>query len=178
MASVPKNDIRFPVKIGEESKVAIYSATLLEGEEQLLVTRDGKFFLTDGKGDFFPFKTNEVYTIKEIDDKFTINTGILNQKIETLTNDVVSLAIEFDDYLKKSDFDTFKLNTDNNIYIIDAKLIELDELGTHSNRDILDLLSKDVDGNLLFNGTKLAVSIETTDVEIDTTIKTIWGDTI
>lgn len=178
MAIVPKNDIRFPVKIGEESRVATYSATILQGEEQLLITRNGKLFLTDGKGGLFSFKTNEVYTIKEIDDKFTINTGILNQKIENLTNDVVSLAIQFDDYLKKSDFDTFKLNTDNNIYIIDAKLIELDHLGTHSNRDALDLISKDVDGNLLFNGTKLAVSIETTDAEIDTTIKTIWGETI
>lgn len=178
MAEILKNPIKFPVKIGEDERVAIYSATLLQGEEQLLVTRDGKFFLTNGKGGFFPFRINEVCTIKEVDDKFKINTDVLNKKIENLDKSVVSLGVEFNNYLKKSDFDEFKLNLDNSISVIDTKLIEVDNVSTHANRDILDLLLKDADGNLLFNGAKLAVNIEITDAEMDTTINTIWGDTI
>lgn len=150
MALVIKQNIEYPVKIGVEDRVAIYAATLLQGEEQLLVTRTGKFFLTDGHGSFTPFSINDI-----------------------------------GDYVKTVDYDAFKLSIQNSISTLDGAILDvIDDLGdtttlaTHSNRDVLDKFSEDADGNPLYDGNKLATSVEITDAEMDTDINTIWGDTI
>lgn len=44
--------VEFPIKIGNDSNVASYSAKLVAGEEQLLVTREGNLYLTDGNGGY------------------------------------------------------------------------------------------------------------------------------
>lgn len=45
-------DYEFPVKIGNEADVAEFSASLIAGEEQLLITREGKLYLTNGNGGY------------------------------------------------------------------------------------------------------------------------------
>ena len=40
----------FPVKVGDKSGVTSYASTLVHGEEQLLITRDGTQYITDGAG--------------------------------------------------------------------------------------------------------------------------------
>lgn len=45
-------DYEFPIKIGNEEDVKDYSNSLIGGEEQLLITREGKLYLTDGNGDY------------------------------------------------------------------------------------------------------------------------------
>lgn len=44
----------FPVKIGDEKDVENYSKSLIGGEEQLLIAREGKLYLTDGLGGYKP----------------------------------------------------------------------------------------------------------------------------
>ena len=41
---------QFPIKIGNNANVAKYASTLTNGEEQLLITRQGEMFVTDGMG--------------------------------------------------------------------------------------------------------------------------------
>lgn len=45
-------DYEFPVKVGDEADVLDYAADLIGGEEQLLITREGILYLTDGNGSF------------------------------------------------------------------------------------------------------------------------------
>lgn len=40
----------FPIKVGDSSGIDTYASTLISGEEQLLITRDGKQYLTKGDG--------------------------------------------------------------------------------------------------------------------------------
>ena len=40
----------FPVKVGNKNGIDTYVATLTNGEEQLLITRDGKQYLSKGDG--------------------------------------------------------------------------------------------------------------------------------
>lgn len=40
----------FPIKVGDSSGIDTYVATLTNGEEQLLITRDGKQYLSKGDG--------------------------------------------------------------------------------------------------------------------------------
>lgn len=40
----------FPIKVGDSSGIDTYASTLIGGEEQLLITRDGKQYLTKGDG--------------------------------------------------------------------------------------------------------------------------------
>ena len=180
MASVIKDDIRFPVKIGSEARVPLYAATLINGEEQLLVTRTLKFFLTDGHGGVAPFPLNDghggvaplplddVYTKTQVDNMFTINTRVLNQKIDVLSTAVVSPGNEFSKYVLKTDYEVFKLATQNSISTLDGAILDVIDdlsdtttLATHDNMDVIDKFSEDADGNPLYNGNKLATSIQT-----------------
>ena len=43
---------KFPIKVGDESNVKNYASTLTNGEEQLLISRDGKLYLTVGDGSY------------------------------------------------------------------------------------------------------------------------------
>lgn len=43
---------QFPIRIGNESKVDAYAATMNNGEEQLLITREGGLYLTRGNGTY------------------------------------------------------------------------------------------------------------------------------
>lgn len=178
MVPMEYKKLNFPMKIGNEDNVLKYSKALKNGEEQLLVSRTGKLFLTNGAGGYLSFISNSVYTQSEIDDKLTINTGALNQKIENLDNAVAAIRVEFGNYVLKTDFNTFKMSMENSIFDLDTKIVNLKNDTTHSNISILKKFDEDVNGNPLYQGKKLATNIETTDAEMDTDIKMIWGDTI
>lgn len=45
-------DYEFPVKVGDAADVLDYAAALIGGEEQLLITREGKLYLTKGDGTY------------------------------------------------------------------------------------------------------------------------------
>lgn len=124
MAGIPKNNIRFPVKIGDESRVATYSATLLNGEEQLLVTRDGRFYLTDGNGGFTPFKTNSSYTTQEVDSKI----NILNQTDTDIKNDIISFKQTVNDSISILDNQATIHETDINNIKIDINNINTSDI--------------------------------------------------
>ena len=69
----------FPVKVGNKNGIDTYVATLTNGEEQLLITRDGKQYLSKGDGtkievsdvivvDTLPennIQSNKIYILKE-----------------------------------------------------------------------------------------------------------------
>jgi hypothetical protein len=191
MMPIEYKKMKTPIKIGNEVDVPTYAASMKNGEEQLLVTRDGKLFLTTGLGTYFSFKQNNIYDKGEIDQKFLDFKTDYDSKINTLSAAIVSLGNEFSKYVLKTDYDVFKLNTNNSISSIDDKIVDItDDMmqmsldiaaveakAEHSNRDVLDKLSMDADGNPLFDGAKLATSVETTDAEMDTSMNTIWGGT-
>ena len=57
-----KKSFDFPIKIGNEINVASYASKLTNGEEQLLITREGGLHLTDGAGDC-------IHISKKLEDK-------------------------------------------------------------------------------------------------------------
>ena len=52
----------FPIKVGDSSGIDTYASTLISGEEQLLITRDGKQYLTKGDGTKIPISDVIVVT--------------------------------------------------------------------------------------------------------------------
>lgn len=70
-------DYEFPVKIGNEEDVAAFAESLIGGEEQLLITREGKLFLTDGNGGYSQLNKeadlSNIYTKEETDDLIADN---------------------------------------------------------------------------------------------------------
>lgn len=161
-----------PVKIGDYARVDSYAKGLVKGEEHLLVTRDCKFYLTDGKGGYLEFKS--------------INSGItmdeVNQKLLDLQN---SLTTEFTDYDNSLHQDITNLSNSTNSKIIllqdavDALQLEFNDYvtvtqfnamvaaQTHANRDVLDLFSKDANNNPLYNGKKIVADFDTSGIEAE-----------
>lgn len=161
-----------PVKIGDYARVDSYAKGLVKGEEHLLVTRDCKFYLTDGKGGYLEFKS--------------INSGItmdeVNQKLLDLQN---SLTTEFTDYDNSLHQDITNLSNNINPKIIllqdavDALQLEFNDYvtltqfnamvaeQTHDNREVLDLFSKDSNNNPLFDGKKIVADFDTSGIEAE-----------
>ena len=54
----------FPIKVGDSSGIDTYASTLIGGEEQLLITRDGKQYLT--KGDGTKIEITDIITVSEL----------------------------------------------------------------------------------------------------------------
>lgn len=159
---INQKSILFPVKIADAEYIASYSAKLTKGEEQLLITRDCRLYLTDGNGGFLEFKTiNSGITLKEVqdivdelnnrvNDKFlevdneisTINTNI--DLITTNINRIISdVNLKFEGYVTKEEHD--------------SKVQELKNLisqETHNNRNVLDKFSDD-NGTPLYDGKKI-----------------------
>jgi len=164
--------IKTPIKIGETENVDAYAASLKNGEEQLLVSRTGKLFLTNGAGSYLAFKCNDAYNIKETDDKFASSEKAINEKIQNLSDNEVSLRNEFSNYALKNDHDTFKLQTENNISdlhsgildIID-ELIDTTTIATHANRNVLNKFNEDTDGNPLYDGKKIVADFDTSKID-------------
>lgn len=172
MIPVEYKKIRTPLKIGAETDVEEYSKTLKNGEEQLLVSRTGKLFLTNGYGSYLAFKCNDVYNAKEIDDKFTASEEAMNQKIQVLSDAEVSLRNEFINYVLKNDYDTFKLQTENNISELDSAILDLIDdltdtttLATHANRNVLNKFNEDADGTPLYDGKKIVADFDTSKID-------------
>ncbi|MDF2885421.1 MAG: hypothetical protein K0R54_5995 [Clostridiaceae bacterium] len=154
--------LKSPVKIGDYERVASYSEGLTKGEEQLLVTRDLKFFLTDGKGGYLEFKSinsgitlDEVnQKLKDLDNKISDEISDLDDKsskdIKTLKDAVDALSLKFSGYVTTEDFEDLKTKIESNT-----------TLATHDNREVLDKFSVDKDDNPLFNGKKIVADFDT-----------------
>lgn len=153
--------LKSPVKIGSYERVASYAGSLTKGEEQILVTRDLKFFLTDGKGGYLEFKSiNSGITVDETIQKLNDLNSSLSKNIEDLdtktNNQIISLHdavdalnLKFDGYVTTTEFNNLKAQVESNTTI-----------ATHTNRDTLDKFSEDTSGNPLFNGTKIVANME------------------
>jgi cell division protein FtsL len=160
--------LKSPVKIGDYERVASYSEGLTKGEEQLLVTRDLKFFLTDGKGGYLEFKSinsgitlDEVnQKLKDLDNKISDEISDLDDKsskdIKTLKDAVDALSLKFSGYVTTEDFEDLKTKIESNT-----------TLATHDNREVLDKFSVDKDDNPLFNGKKIVADFDTSGIEAE-----------
>lgn len=147
----------FPVKIADTEYVASYSAKLVNGEEQLIITRDCRLYLTDGKGGYTEFKT--------------INTGITRDDVEKIvkelqsnTNDDIDsinqLISNIQNILKQSqdEIDDLKDKTDNS----NKEINVLKEKAEHDNRDVLDNFTENINGKLLYKNKP--IEIETSNI--------------
>jgi len=160
--------LKSPVKIGDYERVASYSGGLTKGEEQLLVTRDLKIFLTDGKGGYLEFKSiNSGITLDEVNqklkdldnkmsDKISDLDGKSSNDIKTLKDAVDALSLKFSGYVTTEDFDDLKTKVESNT-----------TLATHDNREVLDKFSVDKDENPLFNGKKIVADFDTSGIEAE-----------
>jgi hypothetical protein len=178
--------LKSPVKIGDYDRVDSYSKSLVKGEEQLLVTRDCKFFLTDGNGGYLEFKTinsgitldavtqmvNNLNTslkqnitdtntdlsksISDLNTKIENQLDLANNDIATLKETVTNLGLEFSSYVTQEEFDN-----------LSATVTSTTELATHDNRDTLDKFSEDSDGNPLYNSKKIVADFDTSGIEAE-----------
>lgn len=82
--------IQFPVKVGEDERVATYAASLINGEEQVLVTRSGKLFLTNGTGGFLDFRSNSIYTREEMDAILKTNSDNIDGVVRYINSEISS----------------------------------------------------------------------------------------
>lgn len=105
MALKEYKNIQFPVKVGEDDRVQIYASSLINGEEQILITRTGKIYLTDGKGSYLDLRSNNVFTKEEI--------SHLLQNLDTTLNEATNVKIA---------------DLDSDIKIVDTKTNELADL--------------------------------------------------
>lgn len=172
MIPIDYKKIKTPVKIGETTNVDAYAASLKNGEEQLLVSRTGKLFLTNGAGSYLAFKCNDLYNVKETDDKFAASEEAINEKIQNLSDNEVSLRNEFSNYVLKNDYDTFKLQTENNISDLDSgiqdlidDLIDTTTIANHANRNVLNKFNEDTDGTPLYDGKKIVADFDTSKID-------------
>lgn len=141
--------LKSPVKIGDYDRVESFAKGLVNGQEYLLVTRDCKFFLTNGNGGYIEFKTiNSGITMDQVNKLISDLDTKTNGDITTLETAVVSLGLEFDGYITRAEFEALALTVKSNT-----------NLATHDNRDVLDLLSKDANDNPLYNGKQLIQDI-------------------
>lgn len=150
--------MKFPIKIGDLARVYDYSKTLTHGEEQLLITRDCKFYLTIGDGTYKEFPT--------------VNTGMTESQIKNLVN---TLDKEMLDKINDTRLSVTNLADDIRVqflkyitrdeYNLKIKEIEDDiELEKHSNRQVLDLFSEDKNGYPLYNGKVIVTDFDTTNL--------------
>ena len=113
-----------PVKIGDKKNVQAYAATLTEGQEQLLVTRDGGMFITDGQGGYKIIKaSSDEINLSDYLDKTTYDSdddGIVDKAktLEGLTKTVDELnkSLLTDSLIAGDDIEIIK-NTDDTITI-------------------------------------------------------------
>lgn len=122
--------LKTPVKIGDYDGVESYAQSLTKGEEQLLITRNCKFYLTDGKGGYLEFKTiNSGITLDEVTQKiYDLNTN-LSSDIADLESVVTNLGLKFDKYITQSEFEQLSANVselDTNINEINEKINQID----------------------------------------------------
>lgn len=161
--------LKSPVKIGDYDRVKSYAQGLTKGEEQLLITRDCKFYLTTGAGGYLEFKTiNSGITLDQVTKMVSdLNTN-LSSDITTLENAVTSLGLEFDKYIDRTEFEQLATKVDNLTVDVDDLTTRMDNVETdadHSNRTILDKFSEDTTGNPLFNGKKIVADFDTSGLE-------------
>ena len=152
--------ILFPVKITETKYVASYSAKLVNGEEQLIITRDCRLYLTDGKGGYIEFKSiNSGVTLLEVqnfindlNEELSGKINETNNDLDTLTNTVNQLIsdtnLKFDGYITKEEYEAKIQSYDNKIVEYDKAIKDLKESinnENHTNRDVLDKFSEDTE---------------------------------
>lgn len=133
MIPIKDKSFKFPMKIGDESRVVEYAKTLVNGEEQLLLTRNGKMYLTNGAGGFLEYKFNNIYDSTEIDEKMEEEIKKIVDTIDKLKadslNEFTSLSERIDN--NKKDFedalDVFKNDTNASISIIEESVTLLVE---------------------------------------------------
>lgn len=149
--------LKTPVKIGDESTVPAYASTLTHGEEQLLVTRNGKLFITDGAGSFVSFRINSSYDSSQIDDLLidiqsdiadvdTKATHANRAELDKLGEDIFGnpvygnkqILVDFDtnDLIRLNDLNIFKDEVTSSISIIDGELDDLSNATTLSLQEI------------------------------------------
>ncbi len=169
--------LKSPIKIGDYERVASYSGSLTKGEEQLLVTRDLKFFLTDGKGGYLEFKSiNSGITVDEVTQKLNDLDNKLSDEIsdldtktsgdtKTLKDAVDVLSLKFSGYVTTTDFNSLKAQVESNT-----------TLAVHDNRKVIDKFSEGTDGLPLYGGaavytgyTLYKAAIVETDEELEDT---------
>lgn len=122
---IKSKSILFPVKIADTEYVESYSAKLINGEEQLIITRDCRLYLTDGNGGYTEFKTiNSGVTLLEV------------QKLIDVLNEELSSKVD---------------GTNLDLETITNKISE----ETHDNREVLNKFSEDKTGTPLYNGKKI-----------------------
>ena len=111
------------------------------------------------------FKDKSYYTQAEIDEKLKLYELItdLNTTLKDYEK-ITDLTKTLEDYVKKTDLDTLieKYTTTEDLNTLVAKYTTTEdlakdyakktELHKHDNKDVLDKLSADADGNLLYNG--------------------------
>lgn len=171
----------FPVKIADSEYVKSYSEKLINGEEQLIITRDCGLYLTDGQGGYIEFKTiNAGITLLEVqelldnlntelsdkitslDTKLSKEIDDINSNINTITNTINQLItdinLKFEGYVTKEDYNKKVEEYDGKIIEYDTDIKSLKDsiaAEVHINRDILDKFSESDDGTPLYNGKKI-----------------------
>lgn len=179
----------FPVKIADTEYVASYSAKLVNGEEQLIITRDCGLYLTDGKGGYTEFKTiNAGITLLEVQDlinklneKLSKKIDNINTDLDTITNTINQLItdinLKFEGYVTKEDYNKKIAEYDGKIVEYDSNIELLKEkitAETHVNRDVLDKFNVNDNNKLTWNDSILyteeninALNIKATNIIVD-----------
>jgi len=156
--------LKTPVKIGDYDRVESYAQSLTKGEEQLLITRNCKFYLTDGKGGYLEFKTiNSGITLDEVTQKiYDLNTN-LSSDIADLESVVTNLGLKFDKYITQSEFEQLSASVSELDTNINEKINQIDTKISQIDTEIRDIMT----------------SIEEfiiTDAEADAAITQIWNE--
>lgn len=81
----------FPIKIGEYNNLINYAKLLRKGEEQLLISRDNKLLISDGRGGIIPLPQR--HTDEELDDFIKNNTYLNNKITENRINQISKLGV-------------------------------------------------------------------------------------
>lgn len=148
----------FPVKIGNEVDVKAYSESLIKGEQQLLVTVEGNFFITNGDGTFSEFNGNNA------------KDGILalHKLISDLENNKSDISH------KHNDIYYIKDEINNIINEVDKADAEINDKILKINKDIVDVnleISK-LDSKIDYNVFEIH---ERLDRDFESIVKTIEG---
>lgn len=126
---IKKTILKFPLKVGHDKDVEKYSSSLVNGEEQLLVTRECNMYITDGHGGY---KTISTKKEKEILDKIEeINNSIetLKKCDENIEKDYKERILTIESKIgNMDDIDSFFSEKDNIIDCLNLLKKEIDEL--------------------------------------------------
>lgn len=135
-------DYDFPVKVGDEIDVLDYAANLTDGEEQLLITREGDLYITNGEGGFTNISKSD---LSNYYDKQEVDNLIANIDNECLVKTVNQTSPDENGNIKISSnqilcWDDHGLNL-GNVHNYIEHFSENDHV--HNNLDIVETITQE-----------------------------------